>query len=48
MADEVYETFKRVIQNRKKPKVEEMIDGYTGFLFWDKRGKPMMLYQWEK
>jgi integrase len=48
MSDGVYETFKRVIQNRKKPKVEEMIDGYTGFLFLDKRGKPMMPYQWEK
>ena len=48
MSDEVYEAFKRVVQNRKKPKVEEMIDGYTGFLFLDKRGKPMMPYQWEK
>ena len=42
MSDEVYAAFKRVVQNRKKPKVEEMIDGYTGFLFLDKRGKPMM------
>ena len=41
MSDEVYAAFKRVVQNRKKPKVEEMIDGYTGFLFLDKRGKPM-------
>mgnify|MGYP003048717528 CR=1 FL=1 len=48
MSDEVYAVFKRVVQNRKKPKVEEMIDGYTGFLFLDKRGKPMMPYQWEK
>lgn len=48
MSDEVYDAFKRVIANRVKPKVEEMIDGYTGFLFLDKRGKPMMPYQWEK
>ena len=48
MSDEVCAAFKRVVQNRKKPKVEEMIDGYTGFLFLDKRGKPMMPYQWEK
>lgn len=48
MSDEVYAAFKRVVQNRKKPKVEEMIDGCTGFLFLDKRGKPMMPYQWEK
>lgn len=48
MSDEVYEAFKRVISGRNKPKIETMIDGYTGFLFLDKRGKPMMTYQWEK
>lgn len=48
MTDDVYETFKRVISSRKKPKVEIMIDGYTGFLFLDNRGKPMMPYQWQK
>lgn len=48
MSDDVYEAFKRVISGREKPKVEEMIDGYTGFLFLDNRGKPMMPYQWEK
>lgn len=48
MSDEVYDAFRRVIANRVKPKVEEMIDGYTGFLFLDNRGKPMMPYQWEK
>ena len=48
MSDEVYDAFRRVIANRVNPKVEEMIDGYTGFLFLDNRGKPMMPYQWEK
>lgn len=48
MSDEVYDAFRRVIANRVKPKVEEMIDDYTGFLFLDNRGKPMMPYQWEK
>lgn len=48
MSDDVYETIKRVVSSRKKPKVETMIDGYTGFLFLDNRGKPMMSYQWEK
>lgn len=48
MSDEVYEAFKRVISGRKKPKVEHMIDGYSGFLFLDNRGKPMLSYQWEK
>lgn len=48
MSDEVYEAFKRIISSRKKPKVEQMIDGVSGFLFLDDRGKPMLAYQWEK
>ena len=48
MSDEVYEAFKRVVSNRKKPRVEQMIDGVSGFLFLDDRGKPMLAYQWEK
>lgn len=32
--------FRRVIQNRKPPSVEMLIDGYTGFLFLDSNGKP--------
>lgn len=48
MSDEVYEAFKRVISSRKKPKVEQMIDGVSGFLFLDDKGKPMLAYQWEK
>lgn len=48
MTEEVYEAFQRVIANRKTPKVEQMIDGYSGFLFLDSRGKAMVAYQWEK
>ena len=48
MPDEVYEAFQRVLANRKAPKVEQIIDGYSGFLFLDKRGKAMVSYQWEK
>lgn len=48
MSDEVYEAFKRIISSRKKPKVEQMIDGVSGFLFLDDKGKPMLAYQWEK
>ena len=48
MSDEVYEAFKRVVSSRKKPKIEMMIDGVSGFLFLDGRGKPMLAYQWEK
>lgn len=48
MSDEVYEAFKRVVSGRKKPKVEQMIDGVSGFLFLTDKGKPMVAYHWEK
>ena len=47
MTEEVYEAFQRVLANRKAPKVEQIIDGYSGFLFLDRRGKAMVSYQWE-
>lgn len=48
MTDEVYEAFKRIISKRKAPKVEMMIDGKSGFLFYDKNGKPMVALHWQK
>lgn len=39
MTDTVYRAFQRVVQNRST-KIEMIIDGYTGFLFLDKDGKP--------
>ena len=31
MTEEVYECFKRIVENRKKPKKEPAIDGYKGY-----------------
>ena len=36
MQEEVCECFKRIIQNRRKPKVEPMVGGKVGFLHLDK------------
>ena len=47
MSQQVVECFRRVIANRKPPKQEPMIDGYTGFLFLDKNGMPMVAIHWE-
>lgn len=38
--DAVYQAFQNVLKDCKKPKVEYIIDGVTGFLFLDKDGKP--------
>ena len=47
MSQQVIECFQRIIRNRKKPQKEPMIDGYTGFLFLDKNGQPMVALHWE-
>ena len=48
MKGEVADCFRRIIQNRKHPKIEPMIDGYSGFLFLDKNDMPMVALHWEK
>jgi integrase len=48
MTDDVYECFKRIIANRKKPKVEPMICGKSGFLYLDKNDMPTVALHWEK
>lgn len=47
MSNEVAASFRRIIQNRLKPRKEPMIDGYTGFLFLDKNSMPMVALHWE-
>ena len=48
MTEEVAESFRRIIKNRIAPKVEPIIEGYTGFLFLDKNDMPMVALHWEK
>lgn len=48
MTDDVYECFKKIVEMRKKVKVEPVIDGKLGFLYLDKNNKPMVALHWEK
>ncbi len=48
MTEGVYECFRRILADRRLPKVEPMVDGYTGFLYLDKNGMPMVALHWEK
>lgn len=48
MTDEVADAFRRIIANRPKMKVEPVISGYTGFLYFDKNNMPMVALHWEK
>lgn len=47
MTAEVSEAFRRIIANRKRPKVEPMVDGLTGFLLLDQNENPMVALHWE-
>ena len=48
MTSDVMDAFKRIIKMRPKPKIEPIVDGYSGFLFLDKNGKPKVALHWEK
>ena len=47
MTEEVYRCFQAIIEDREIPRTEVMIDGYTGFLFLDKEGLPLVAMHWE-
>ncbi len=48
MTPDVVDAFKRIIKNRPKPKIGPIVDGYSGFLFLDKNGRPRVALHWEK
>lgn len=48
MTPDVVDAFKRIIKKRPKPKIEPIVDGYSGFLFLDKNGRPRVALHWEK
>ena len=44
---DVAKCFQAIIEDREKPKVEKVVDGYTGFLFLDDKGLPLVAMHWE-
>lgn len=47
MRADVESAFRHIIETRKKPKIEPIIDGYAGFLYLDKNDLPMVALHWE-
>ena len=39
--------FQVIIEDRNAPKVEKSIDGYSGFLFYDDNGMPLVTIHWQ-
>lgn len=47
ITDDVAAMFQAIIEDREAPAVEKIIDGYTGFLFYDKEGKTLVAMHWQ-
>ena len=47
ITEDVAACFQSIIEDREKSKVERMVDGYSGFLFLDKEGLPLVAMHWE-
>ncbi len=51
MTNDVYDCFKKIVSNRPTPKIEPIVyskdKGYSGFLYLDKNGMPLVALHWE-
>ncbi len=47
ITEDVAEMFRAIIEDRPKPKTEKIIDGFSGFLFLDEAGLPLVAMHWE-
>ena len=47
MSEDVFRCFQTIIEEQEAPRYERVVDGYTGFLFTDKEGIPLVAMHWE-
>ena len=47
MTEDVEACFRKIISERNAPKVEPIVDGYTGFLYYDKDGSITYSLHWD-
>ena len=47
ITEEVAKCFQAIIEDRGKPKKEQFVDGYCGFLYFDENGMPLVAMHWE-
>ena len=47
ITEDVAQMFQAIIEDRNAPKVEKNIDGYSGFLFYDDNGMPLVAMHWQ-
>ena len=47
MTEGVFRCFQAILEDREAPETEKMVDGYTGFLYLDDQGMPLVAMHWE-
>lgn len=47
ITEDVADCFRAILADREKPPIEKVIDGYSGFLFYDENGMPLVAMHWE-
>ena len=47
ITEDVAMMFQAIIEDREPPKMEKVIDGHTGFLFYDDDGNPLVAMHWQ-
>ena len=47
ITEDVAQMFRAIIEDREPPKMEKVIDGHTGFLFYDDDGNPLVAMHWQ-
>lgn len=46
ITNDVADMFRAIIEDREEPKVEKVIDDYSGFLFYDEKDMPLVAVHW--
>ena len=47
ITEDVAQMFRAIIEDRVPPMVEKVIDGYSGFLFYDENDMPLVAMHWQ-
>lgn len=47
ITEDVAKMFQVLVEDREAPKIEPIIDGHSGFLFYDKEGMPLVAMHWQ-
>lgn len=47
ITEDVAKMFQALVEDREVPKIEPIIDGHSGFLFYDKEGMPLVAMHWQ-